>query len=608
MPVEFWREVVDRVAAEAPDTLLLAEAFWLMEGYFVRTLGMHRVYNSAFMNMLRDEDNAKYRSVMKNTLEFDPEILKRFVNFMNNPDERTAVEQFGKGDKYFGICTVMATMPGLPMFGHGQIEGFTEKYGMEFREAILGRELQTNTSSRRHEREIFPLLHRRYLFAGVENFLLYDFFTPEGTVNEDVFAYSNRAGDERALVVYHNKFASTSGWIRTSAAYSAKSGDGRGLVQKTVFEGLNLHPNDQSYTLFRDHVSGLEYIRSSKQLAEQGFYFELNAYTSHVFLDFREVLDNEWGQYGRLNSYLEGRGVPSISEALHELFLQPIHHPFRELVHPDLVSFMIAHRQLESGQPVEPGILDDIENRYRNLLGGVQQVTGFAGDPDAVARRVRDETRTILELPVLRERLHLPDATENREALEFLHSSVSEDPTFWVTLYGWTLVRNLGRMAGEAGFEDQSRSWMDEWHLGKIIAETAQALGVSEPGAWRAVSAIKILISHQAEPAAPGKIGAYQALQSWLEDDEIQRYLGINRYQGILWFNQESFDELLHWLFLREIILVGSDASLSAAEIVERVIASYRLVQVLQQAETSSGYQVAKFIDELQETIPAGSP
>ena len=68
MPQEFWREVVDRVAAEVPGTLLLAEAFWLMEGYFVRTLGMHRVYNSAFMIMLRDEDNAKYRSVIKNTL------------------------------------------------------------------------------------------------------------------------------------------------------------------------------------------------------------------------------------------------------------------------------------------------------------------------------------------------------------------------------------------------------------------------------------------------------------------------------------------------------------------------------------------------------------
>ncbi|MCD6402220.1 MAG: alpha-amylase, partial [Anaerolineales bacterium] len=131
MPHEFWREVVDRVAAEIPDTLLLAEAFWLMEGYFVRTLGMHRVYNSAFMNMLRDEKNAEYRQLIKNTLEFDPQILKRYVNFMNNPDEETAVAQFGKDDKYFGICTLLVTLPGLPMFGHGQIEGLTEKYGME---------------------------------------------------------------------------------------------------------------------------------------------------------------------------------------------------------------------------------------------------------------------------------------------------------------------------------------------------------------------------------------------------------------------------------------------------------------------------------------------
>ncbi len=106
MPVEFWREVVDRVAAEVPGTLLLAEAFWMLEGYFVRTLGMHRVYNSAFMHMLRDEDGAGYRRVITDTLEFDPEILKRYVNFMSNPDEATAVEQFGKGDKYFGVATL----------------------------------------------------------------------------------------------------------------------------------------------------------------------------------------------------------------------------------------------------------------------------------------------------------------------------------------------------------------------------------------------------------------------------------------------------------------------------------------------------------------------
>ncbi len=159
IPNEFWREVVDRVAAEVPDTLLLAEAFWLMEGYFVRTLGMHRVYNSAFMHMLRDEDNAKYRQVMKNTLEFDPQVLKRYVNFMNNPDEKTAAEQFGTTDKYFGVCTLMLTLPGLPMLGHGQIEGYHEKYGMEYRYAKWQESVDEGLV-RGHDWRIFPLTHR----------------------------------------------------------------------------------------------------------------------------------------------------------------------------------------------------------------------------------------------------------------------------------------------------------------------------------------------------------------------------------------------------------------------------------------------------------------
>ncbi|HET6215524.1 MAG TPA: alpha-amylase family glycosyl hydrolase, partial [Acidobacteriaceae bacterium] len=212
MPEEFWREVVDRVAKEVPGTLLLAEAFWLMEGYFVRTLGMHRVYNSAFMNMMRDEDNAKYRSVIKNTIEFDPDILKRYVNFMSNPDERTAIDQFGNGDKCFGVATMMATLPGLPMFGHGQIEGFTEKYGMEFRRARYQEDPDRGLVAR-HDREIAPLLHQRWLFAESENFLLFDFYRPDGSVDENVFAYSNRRGDHRALVIYHNRFASTYGTI-----------------------------------------------------------------------------------------------------------------------------------------------------------------------------------------------------------------------------------------------------------------------------------------------------------------------------------------------------------------------------------------------------------
>jgi len=312
VPGEFWREVVDRVAAEVPDTLLLAEAFWLMEGYFVRTLGMHRVYNSAFMHMLRDEDNAKYRLAIKTTLEFDPQILKRYVNFMSNPDEKTAVEQFGNGDKYFGVCTLLSTLPGLPMFGHGQVEGFSEKYGMEFRRAKWD-ENYDDGLIRGHEWRIFPLLHRRHLFADVENFLLFDFYTAKGSVNEDVFAYSNRfSNNECGLVIYHNKFADASGWIKTSAAYTDKS-TGK-LVQKSLAEGVGL-PR-AGYVIFKDYASQLEYIRSCKEVWDKGLHLELGAYQCHAFMDFHFVDDSEWEI---ICDKLNGAGVPSMQQKREEI-------------------------------------------------------------------------------------------------------------------------------------------------------------------------------------------------------------------------------------------------------------------------------------------------
>ena len=312
VPNEFWREVVDRVAAEVPDTLLLAEAFWLLEGYFVRTLGMHRVYNSAFMHMLRDEDNAKYRQAIKNTLEFDPRILQRYVNFLSNPDEKTAIEQFGKDDKYFGACVLLATLPGLPMFGHGQIEGFTEKYGMEYRRAKW-EENPDDGFIRHHEAIIFPLLHRRRLFAGVENFLFYDFVTTRETVDENVFAYTNGHNAERALVIHHNKFSDTRGWIKTSVPFHAK---GR-MRHRSLAEGLGLTNNENDFVTFRDLVTNREYMRSIQELIEKGLYVELGAYKCHAFVDFRVVSGDEWKS---LNDYLAGAGVNSLKQKMRELF------------------------------------------------------------------------------------------------------------------------------------------------------------------------------------------------------------------------------------------------------------------------------------------------
>jgi glycosidase len=597
MPEEFWREVVDRIAVEAPDTLLLAEAFWLLEGYFVRTLGMHRVYNSAFMNMLRDEENEKYRTVMKNTLEFDPEILKRFVNFMNNPDERTSVDQFGKDDKYFGVCTMMVTLPGLPMFGHGQVEGYSEKYGMEYRRAYW-EEIPDQYLIERHDREIFPLLHKRYLFAGVEHFLLYDFVTVEGHVNEDVFAYSNRYGNELGLFVFNNKNAIAKGWIRTSVTYLAKeeSATPKKLVQKTLGEGLATRTDGNYFTIFRDHTSKLEYIRENRELTNKGLFVEVGAYNYHTFLDFREVRDNEWSHYAMITGYLNGRGVPSIEESMQELFLQPIHNRFKDLVNAPIFQRLIAsnNKFVSTESPLASyEMAHEIEEKMVVLLREIKHFTSARGDETALAKGITIKLNSILSLPHLQQ--DFPTTAANTKHITL---KPPDAPHF-----GWLFVHSLGSILNETNIAvEQSRGWIDEWMLDRIFRGVFYELGFDDKNTWEGLSLIKIFTSHQNWNLNKEKLRAYTVLEPFMNDSEVQQFLQINRYKEVLWFNKETFELLLSWMLFTGVIGIMATEEKHKNEHFNAIKDVYGVIEKLHQAAVRSQYQVGQFIDLIKDS------
>ncbi len=441
MPHEFWREVVDRVAAEVPGTLLLAEAFWLLEGYFVRTLGMHRVYNSAFMNMLRDEENAKYRSYLKKTIEFDPDILKRYVNFMSNPDERTAIDQFGSGDKYFGTCTMLSTLPGLPMFGHGQIEAFTEKYGMEYKQARLN-EWPNDDLVGRHQREIAPLLKNRQLFAESHNFVLYDFWRGSGDVDENVFVYSNRVdhGDwrERALIFYNNSYSSTHGTIHLSVAAMDK-GSGE-LRQRRLSEALRLPSGEDHFLAWRDTASNLEYLRPACDFEHSGFTLGLRGYQYAVLLDWRELVATEEQPWDKLAAALHGAGVSSLDEALSKLRLRPLHEALRAALSPDVLESFASIVKCEAAAVLE------LSN---DKVCGPESTRG----PSVMKRLVNDEIPSPTPGDVLR--------CSSEEAI----AALSDDAS---TLAA-TVLENAAQEQSLALFLERARSFL------QLAAEMRQA-------------------------------------------------------------------------------------------------------------------------------------
>jgi len=557
LPAEFWREVVDRVAAEIPDTLLLAEAFWLMESYFVRTLGMHRVYNSAFMHFLKDEENSKFRVSLKNVLEFNPEILKRFVNFMNNPDEETALAQFGKDDKYFGACTLMAALPGLPMFGHGQIEGFAEKYGMEYRRAYLDERVDDDLV-RRHERQIFPLLRKRALFSGLSHFLLYDFYLTGGAVDENVITFSNRYESECCLIVVHNRFASTSGWIKMSVAFAGEGRPGgvRSLLQKNLGQGLGLRNEPGWFVSFRDLVSGLEYIRCSRDLFTQGLSIELKAYQTHVFLDFREMADDAGGHLAQLAAYLQGRGVTSLETADQKISLQPLHNAMRELCQPDILARQLAVFHGRQGSKKEGALWQELEEKV-NIL--IFQAAMQARNGSASRKAAEAIIEDLLALrSIFRPHRGRPPKAPGDSAIakRYLQEHLSEHQQSERLLILWFYVR---RATGLATEKWPIRNLLfSEWQLDAVMAGILRNWGVEESDInplWQMVviscTFAERIAGYVAALDGVGKndvAAAGNLLRIMLDDGDVQSLLQVNHYQNDLFFNREAFHGFCDWL------------------------------------------------------------
>jgi glycosidase len=640
MPNEFWREVVDRVAAEVPGTLLLAEAFWLLEGYFVRTLGMHRVYNSAFMNMMRDEQNAKYRSYLKKTIEFDPDIMKRYVNFMSNPDERTAIDQFGDGDKYFGVCTLLATLPGLPMFGHGQIEGFTERYGMEFKQARLD-EWPNERLVARHQREIAPLLAKRYIFAGSSDFTLYDFWNGFGKVDENVFAYSNRYGDERSLVLYNNKYDGTRGTIHISAAFMDKASGV--LRQRSLADGLGLPTGESMVLAYRDS-NGLEYLRRASDLHRHGLTFDLHGFQCVVLLEWRAHEPNAEWPWDRLCDSLNGKGVRSVHEEMIRLRLRPLHDALRAAISSANVRALAeladeitpptteqgtgpkrsAHvkkgpkREKTELDPRLRAIADKCQFFFDRLLEQVPEgnrapmvradssaSTGAQAGAEAQAANAIEpgfaaDLRAMLcsaaQLPALAKTFSSDWPAQSRPVLPGNAAATRLERT-WAPILAWIVVRSLPEYCIPNGDRIEL---FDRLLFRAMLADLFASMGMAGESSWQAAAEVRLLLSQAIAPAA------IHCEALWTEPD-VRWLAGVNQAGGITFFNREQFEELLTWLQLPALLQIAQTKSTQADSAqIESVqpgsaqptgIAEIeRSVAAVRKAAHSAGYNLKKFL------------
>ncbi|MCR5080105.1 MAG: alpha-amylase [Treponema sp.] len=622
IPNEFWREVVDRCAQEMPDTLLLAEAFWMMEGYFTRTLGMHRVYNSAFMNMLKKEENQKYRDTVKNTIRFDPQILKRYVNFMNNPDEETAVAQFGKGDKYFGVCTLMVTMPGLPMFGHGQLEGYEEKYGMEYTRAYRDEQVDEGLMSR-HWHDIFPLMKKRYLFANVENFLFYDVWD-NGSVNENVFAYSNKAGDERTVVFYNNKYDRAQGWIKRSCDYAIKTGSGENdkkLWAKNLGDALDLTPGYNHFVIFREHRTGLWFIRRSDDIINNGMFVMLNGFEAQIYMDVHQVEDTAEGMYSKLCDLLNGAGVEDLEIAWQEYCYKELYAPLKKFLSKEF--FENINQLFTSKEKTKPALKNILSQVEENALAYYAKENEYAllAEKEAEEARLKAEKESkkkkTKKLPVTQKAVRVKQKTVTstpeekfaafKKQVEYLYSiyksvtdeeKKTEKPVLKISLEseiynGLEEIKNCTELlcafaaVSSAGYENCKK-----WGYFRKLSDLLKEAGFETPDSRNIFKRIfECMMIRGLNFGATGFVkSTYEVAVQFVDGEQSVLLSGANEYDGTKWFNKEIIESTLYFG-------LTTNAMCSSRILREQI---YRLFRTLTAAKELAEYKCLEFTNAVK--------
>lgn len=606
-PEEFWREVVDRMNKELPETLLLAEAFWLMEGYFVRTLGMHRVYNSAFMHMMMKEENEKYRDLITNTLEFEPEILKRYVNFMSNPDEETAIHQFGTDNKYFGVAALMVTLPGLPMFGHGQVEGYTEKYGMEYKRAYYN-EVPKQWLVQRHEKEIFPLVRKRYLFSQVTNFWLFDFISEWGNINENVYAYTNSQFGESALVFFNNKFENTKGKIYNSTPklVSAEKEEKK-LVSKSLAQALNIKDDKRYFYIYKEHVSGLEFIKNGKEFFKNGFEIELSGFEYKVFFNFTEIMDTT-GDYSDLEKYLNGRGVNEINRTLKEMKLEPVHNSYTEIFNAAVLEKIVDEKLFEQEEIKFPET-EQVKLNFENFLKTVKDHFKIKYKIEDSAEQFENNILKVFkankffisDYPMLKTVLN----SHVKQTFKLgTDNNYKENFTFYLIYETIFFLNKIFQKSDDINGE----SFIEKLLIDIPVIKILKRHGKGEESRFRKLTLFNILLNHEnifldkfikvkdglMDLADIPEVKPKNKIVELLENNFVQTYIGVNLYENILYFSKENFEELINWLFTFAVVNISAsaDSEEDKKTYFENIISMLEYSDFIKNEAVKSGYQL----------------
>ena len=136
-------------------------------------------------------------------------------------------------------------------------------------------------------------------------------------------------------------------------------------------------------------------------------------------------------------------------------------------------------------------------------------------------------------------------------------AALPPDTATWGALLGWLAADAIAVVLEPDPDARVARGWFDRARLGRVFADAYRWRGLDERAAWWTVETVRHLVARPGAAAlvAPAGERAGRLVRAWFADDDLGRWLGVNRHEGIAYLNRESFEAALRWM----VVLVAVD-------------------------------------------------
>jgi hypothetical protein len=460
-------------------------------------------------------------------------------------------------------------------------------------------------------------------------------------VDENVFAYSNTNGDQRAIILYNNSYGSTHGTIHISVGFLEKQTGT--LQQKSLADGLRLPHDGSTIIAYRDSILGLEYLRRASAFRDQGLTLDLRGYQHVVLLNWRELQSSASHPWDQLCDALHGSGVHSVDEALSQLRLRPIVDALRRVIDETTVhAFSDVARELavsprKPKKSAKKGKLSDkqkeletqqklaaarnaeadLDPRLADFIREVkvfaETATGLApsairtndavgsdsSSGSALSKTSKAKTSGKREgyAEIAAASVHLPSMiaafpetvqAAARSVLPIGTSGVAS-PEVWPPILAWIALRAFPSPAAALAIYDELR-------LRHALAETFFTVELQGEEAWRAAAMVRVLLRINIESSLATAIRS----EEFWHDPDVHWLAGISDRAGKEYLHREQFEALVCWLQLPALvaILTGPAPFSEAANEVAKSVVS--LCRVAERAR----YDLRLFLDLLRTETP----